>query len=139
MNRPSLEVLERARNKPSQKESDESAIQKCLLAGFLVAFLATPFLGRRIAQDKEFRDKYVPTWYDYTIKKPKNAWTRAELHDQLIEVQAELHDRAIRGDFSPEKLDQMRRHFSGVDPDDDEHGWGKLHPGVDDDEDIEDD
>ena len=106
---------------------------------FLVAFLSTPFLGRRIAQDEQFRKSFIPEWYDFTIEKPTYAWTREELHEQLVELQRQLHERAIAGDFTPDKLDEMRRHFNGVDPKNDPHGWGKLHPGVDDDEDIEDD
>jgi len=104
-----------------------------------VSFLCSPFLGRRIAQDEEFRNSFIPSWYDFTLTKPENPWTRKELHEQMVELQRELHERAIRGDFTPEKLDEMRRHFEGVDPKEDIHGWGKLHPGVDDDEDLEDD
>jgi hypothetical protein len=104
-----------------------------------VTFVCSPFLGRRIAQDEEFRKSFIPSWYDFTLTKPEHAWTRQELHEQMVELQRELHERAIRGDFTPEKLDEMRRHFEGVDPKEDTHGWGKLHPGVDDDEDLEDD
>jgi hypothetical protein len=108
-------------------------------ASFLVAFIATPFLGRKIAQDQDFREKWIPSWYNFNVEKPAQAWTRQELHEQMVEVQRELHERAIRGDFTNEKLEEMRRHLHGVDPEDDEHGWGKIHPGVDDDEDIEED
>jgi hypothetical protein len=104
----------------------------------LATFIITPFLGKKIATDEAFRKAIIPSWYDFSLTKPKSAWTRQELHEQLVEVQRDLHERAIRGDFSPDKMDRMRRHFDGVDPDDDEHGWGRLHPGLDDDEDIED-
>ena len=57
----------------------------------------------------------------------------------MVALQAELHEKAIAGEFTPEKLEEMRRHFAGVDVNNDPHGWGKLHPGVDDDEDLEDD
>lgn len=107
------------------------------VGSFLASFILTPFLGKRIATDENFR-AVVPSWYDFSLSKPASAWTRQELHEQLVEVQKDLHERAIRGEFSPEKLESMRRHFAGVDPDDDEHGWGRLHPGVDDDEDVED-
>ena len=95
-------------------------------------------MGRKIATDADFRAAYIPSWYNFSITQPTSAWTRAELHEQMVEVQRELHERAIRGDFSKEKLESFRRHFDGVDPDDDEHGWGKLHPGVEDDDDLED-
>lgn len=108
------------------------------VGSFLAAFIITPWLGKKIATDEGFRKAIIPSWYDFSLSKPKSAWTRAELHDQIVEVQRELHERAIRGDFSPEKMESMRRHFDGVDPDADEHGWGKLHPGVEDDEEIED-
>jgi hypothetical protein len=121
-----------------QRDS-EHRLQLALGASFLVAFVATPFLGRKIAQDSDFRAKWIPSWYDFTVKKPAQAWSRQELHEQMVEVQRELHERAIRGDFTKEKLEEMRRHLHGVDPEDDEHGWGKIHPGVDDDEDIEED
>jgi hypothetical protein len=108
------------------------------VGSFLATFILTPFLGKKIATDEGFR-KLVPSWYDFSLSKPESAWTRAELHEQLVEVQRDLHERAIRGEFSPEKLEHMRRHFAGVNPDDEDvNGWGKLHPGVDDDEDIED-
>lgn len=138
VNRPSLQKLQKSKTR-SKERDNQHLIQFALVSSFLVAFLSTPFLGRRIAQDDEFRNSYIPKWYDYTLEKPDYAWSREELHEQLVELQRQLHERAIAGDFSPEKLDGMRRHFAGVDPDNDPHGWGKLHPGVDDDEDIEDD
>lgn len=139
MNRPPIHKV-----KPKKKFSDNFndnafVLQFSAASTFLVAFLITPFLGRKIARDEEFRNKFIPSWYDFSMEKPKNAWTRRELHEQYIKLQTELHERAIRGEFTPEKLEEMRRHFDGVDPKEDVHGWGKLHPGVDDDEDIEDD
>uniref|UniRef100_A0A7S2VYU2 Uncharacterized protein n=1 Tax=Eucampia antarctica TaxID=49252 RepID=A0A7S2VYU2_9STRA len=139
VNRPSLEKLNRRSKSRSSDRDNQHLIQFGLVSSFLVAFLSTPFIGKRIAQDEKFREKYIPKWYDYTLEKPDYAWTRAELHEQLVQLQRELHERAIAGDFSPDKLDGMRRHFAGVDPKNDPHGWGKLHPGVEDDEDIEDD
>mmetsp|Transcript_17304 Transcript_17304/g.24436 ORF Transcript_17304/g.24436 Transcript_17304/m.24436 type:complete len:175 (+) Transcript_17304:74-598(+) len=139
INRPSMEVLRKSRLGSEGKRNDQHLIHFAALSSFLVAFLITPFLGRRIAQDEDFRKKYIPKWYDFTMDKPDTAWTREQLHEQLVDLQQELHKRAINGEFTPEKLDEMRRHFAGVDPKNDPHGWGKLHPGVDDDEDIEDD
>lgn len=82
------------------------------------------------------------------MEKPDYAWTRAELHEQMVQLQVELHQRAINGEFTPEKLEEMRRHFDGKDKssssstaeegEEARNGWNKLHPGVDDDEDIED-
>ena len=137
MNRPPIEKITRA--KRSGGSSSDHTMQMALAASFVTVFLATPFLGRKIAQDEEWRKKYIPSFYDYTLEKPANPWTRRQLHEQLVELQRELHEKAIAGEFTPEKLDEMRRHFAGVDPKNDPHGWGKIHPGVDDDEEIEDD
>jgi hypothetical protein len=45
-------------------------MQGGIFAVFLVAFFSMPFLGKKIAQDEEFREKWVPKWYDWTVKKP---------------------------------------------------------------------
>ena len=58
----------------------------------------------------------------------------------MVQLQVDLHKRAINGEFTPEKLEEMRRHFDGKKAPTEEgedNGWNKLHPGVDDDEDIE--
>ena len=115
----------------------EHRMQLALVSSFLVAFVSAAMLGKKIAQDEEFRKNWVPSWYDFSIEKPQHAWTREELHEQMVQVQTELHERAIRGEFTREKLEEMRRHAYGANPEDDEHGWAKLHPGVDDDEEIE--
>jgi len=139
MKRPPIYKVVKQKKFSDNFNDNAFVLQMSIASTFLVAFLITPFLGRKIAQDEEFRKKYIPGWYDFTMERPSNAWTRAELHEQYIQLQRELHERAIRGEFTPEKLDEMRRHFDGVNPKEDVHGWGKLHPGVDDDEDIEDD
>lgn len=113
-----------------------------LLVELIRTLFVTSFFScheQKIATDDEFREKYIPKFYDYSIEKPDYAWTRAELHEQMVQLQMDLHKRAINGEFTPEKLEEMRRHFDGVNPEKDEHGWGKIHPGVDDDEDIEED
>jgi hypothetical protein len=112
---------------------------KYIIASSLVcAFILTPFLGRKIAYDDEFRAKYIPKWFDYTLNKPKNAWTKEELHEQVVLLQQQLHERAINGEFTPEKLDEMRRNLDKK-PEREEYAhFAKLHPGVDDDEDLED-
>lgn len=111
----------------------------CAGVSLLCSFLITPFLGRKIAYDEEFKEKYIPKWYDYTLEKPKNAWTKEELHQELMRLQRELRERAIAGDFTPEKLEEMRRNLQKK-PEREEHAhFAKLHPGVDDDEDVEDD
>mmetsp|Transcript_18415 Transcript_18415/g.25964 ORF Transcript_18415/g.25964 Transcript_18415/m.25964 type:complete len:165 (-) Transcript_18415:1232-1726(-) len=114
VNRPPIEVL-RAKRRVSQQRNGEHAIQKVLLAGFLMAFLATPFFGKRIATDKEFKEKWIPSWYDYSIDKPKSEWTREDFHDQLVKTQTELHQRAIRGEFEPAKLEALRSSFKAID------------------------
>lgn len=106
----------------------------------MCTFLATPFIGRKIAYDKEFRDKYIPKWYDYSLEKPASAWTREELHEQMVMLQKQLHERAIRGEFAPEKLDEMRRDFGREKHENPAYAhFSQLHPGVDDDEELEDD
>eukprot|EP00565_Helicotheca_tamesis_P001724 CAMPEP_0185740886 /NCGR_PEP_ID=MMETSP1171-20130828/38664_1 /TAXON_ID=374046 /ORGANISM="Helicotheca tamensis, Strain CCMP826" /LENGTH=144 /DNA_ID=CAMNT_0028412817 /DNA_START=204 /DNA_END=638 /DNA_ORIENTATION=+ len=139
VNRPPIEKVLKPKKRFGENPNDsQHMLQAVVGMTFFVVFVSTPFLGRRIAQDPKFRDDYIPKWYDFTIPKPSNPNTKERLHEQLVELQRELHERAIAGEFTPEKLEEMRRHFAGVDPKDDPHGWGKLHPGVDDDEDIED-
>lgn len=114
-------------------------LQLGLGMSLLCSFLATPFVGRKIAYDEEFKQKYIPSWYDYTLEKPKSAWTRAELQEHLVKLRTELHERAIRGEFTPEKLEEMRRNLEKK-PEKAEHAhFAQLHPGVDDDEELEDD
>mmetsp|Transcript_8951 Transcript_8951/g.11295 ORF Transcript_8951/g.11295 Transcript_8951/m.11295 type:complete len:213 (+) Transcript_8951:117-755(+) len=114
-------------------------LQLGLGVSLVCSFLATPFIGRKIAYDEEFKQKYIPSWYDYTLEKPKSAWTRAELQEHLVKLRTELHERAIRGEFTPEKLEEMRRNLEKK-PEKAEHAhFAQLHPGVDDDEELEDD
>jgi len=82
--------------------------QAAVAGVFLVLFIAMPFLGRKIARDDDFREKWIPKWYDYTVQKPENPWTREELHEQMLRVQMQLRERAIKGDFAPEKLEQLQ-------------------------------
>mmetsp|Transcript_29548 Transcript_29548/g.45104 ORF Transcript_29548/g.45104 Transcript_29548/m.45104 type:complete len:171 (-) Transcript_29548:78-590(-) len=137
VNRPPIHLVKKKRKFGEGPQDGAHFVQLAAVSSFLCAFVVTPFIGKKIAQDDEFRQKYVPKWYDFSIEKPAYAFTRRELHDQMIQVQNELHQRAIRGEFSPEKLDGMRRHFPNKEVS--EHGWDQLHPGVDDDEDIEED
>jgi hypothetical protein len=64
-----------------------------------------PWLGKKIAPDVEFRTKYIPKWYDYAVTKPNNPWTRQELHKQMIQVQNNLHQRAIADDFEQSNIE----------------------------------
>lgn len=137
----------------NRRQSDEyqsqNKIQFSLFMGLGLAFIVSPILGRKIAQDEEFRQKYVPEWYDFRVKPPKSAWTRQELHDQIVEVERDMRERAIRGDFTPEKLAELKQSLSprsDLSSDDiamaKKYGWGAIHPGVDPgdyDEDDEDD
>lgn len=120
-----------------------TAFQAGLALAFLLTFLATPFIGKRIAQDEEFREKWVPAWYDFTVKQPKNAWTREELHEQMLLAQQEIRNRAIAGDFAPDKLNELQDafqshypHRAGVDRTKIPAGWDRIHPGLDDDEEL---
>mmetsp|Transcript_2486 Transcript_2486/g.2699 ORF Transcript_2486/g.2699 Transcript_2486/m.2699 type:complete len:184 (-) Transcript_2486:173-724(-) len=140
INRPPIEVLQR--KKKRNNRDSEHLIQFAAASAFLAAFLITPFIGKKIARDEEFRKKFIPEWYDFSIEKPDYAWTRQELHEQMVDLKRFLHEQAIAGEFTPEKLDEMRRVFPNQGPKDDLNdlnGWNKLHPGVDDDEDVEDD
>jgi len=137
--------LLKSKRKQSSQNRSENAIQFSLFLSLAVAFVASPFIGKKIAQDKEFRDKYVPEWYDFTVKAPSSAWTRKDLHDQIITAEKELRERAIAGDFSPEKLQEMKQNLAPrSDLTEEDHamaakyGWGRLHPGLDPDDDDED-
>ena len=130
---------------PSEQQKSQTAIQVSLLVSLGLAFIISPVLGRKIAQDDEFREKYVPDWYDFRVKPPKSAWTREELHNQIVEVEKDMRERAIRGDFSPEKLEELRRSLqprSDLSKEDTDmakkYGWGTIHPGIDPDEDDDD-
>jgi|AntRauTorckE5430_2_1112549.scaffolds.fasta_scaffold00579_5 hypothetical protein len=140
VNRPSLDKVKPKRGIFEGPQGNQHYLQFAALSTFLCAFLITPFLGRKIALDHEFRKKYIPSWYDYSLEKPDYAWTRQELHEQMVELQNELAERAIRGEFTPEKIEEMRsqrRQFQGKETN--EHGWDQLHPGLDEDDDLEDD
>lgn len=136
-NRPPIAKIINSKRR-SKTRDREHYVQALVFGSFLGSLALAAFLGKKIATDANFRNTFIPDWYNFSVTQPKSAWTRAELHEQMVQVQRELHERAIRGEFSKEKLDSLRRHFEGVDPDDDEHGWGRLHPGVEDDEDLED-
>jgi len=133
---------------PSRQPQQEGTnrAQLAVLGFFLIGFLASPFIGKKIARDKEFREKYIPSWYDFTIKRPTSGMSREEVHNQILQLQKEIRARAIAGDFSDEKVAKMRRYMEGLDPeqnkefnpDHDQHSWSKLHPGVEGDEDVED-
>ena len=127
-------------------------VQLGVVTLFLVAFMATPLLGKRIAQDDDFRQKWIPSWYDFTVPKPEKPWTREELHEQMIAVQREIRERAIRGDFSPEKLQELQKNLEGVGggggnqqyaahraslaPSQIRKEWARIHPGVEDGEEV---
>jgi len=136
-----------SKNRPkSHAHQSATAIQFSIFISLAIAFIVSPILGKKIATDEEFREKYIPSWYDFRVKPPKSAWTRQELHDQIVEVERDMRERAIRGDFSPEKLDELK---SNLQPRSDlskedlalakKYGWGSIHPGVDPDDYDEDD
>lgn len=133
-------------------------IQVSIVAVFLIAFMSMPILGKKIAKDDEFRKKYIPKWYDYTVTKPNNPWTRQELHEQMIQVQNDLHQRAIAGEFHENNIKQMRNSgkliLNSTTDNDGEEGkqvveesaksinsmykkeWDRIHPGIDNDEKV---
>lgn len=137
---PPEKVIAAKKLKFDQRHRDKQFyFQVALGTTMLCSFLLTPFLGRKIAHDEEFKKKYIPEWYDYSIEKPKSAWTKEELHQQVMQVQYDLHQRAIAGEFTPEKLEDMRRHLQNKPKEEKYAHFAKLHPGVDDDEELEDD
>jgi hypothetical protein len=107
-------------------------MQLGIVAFFLVAFACTPLVGKKMAQDPEFRSKFA--WYDYTVRKPEAPWTRQELHEQMVAVEKELRERAIQGDFDPEKLDALQRQFRKLDRKGESSNypsaWDRIHPGL---------
>jgi hypothetical protein len=136
-------------NNKNQQNNSATAAQAGILVVFLIAFMSTPFIGKKIAQDEEFRKKYVPSWYDYTVKRPENAWTRDELHEQMLQVQHDIHTRAIAGEFTPEKLKELQDamqspnssssvaldelyhpHRHGIDRSKIPKEWDMVHPGL---------
>ena len=123
-------------------------IQLGVVGLFLVAFMATPLIGKKIAQDEEFRNTWVPSWYDFTVPKPDNPWTREELHEQMVAVQREIRERAIRGEFSPDKLEELQKtlegqyalpHRANMPKSAIRKEWGRIHPGVEEGEDVNED
>ena len=130
----------------SDNVKSQNIIQLSLMLSLGAAFIASPFLGKKIAQDTEFREKYIPSWYDFRVKSCDSAWTREELHEQLVEVERNMRERAIRGEFTPEKLASLKRTMeprSDLTQEDldyaEKYGWGRVHPGVDDDDFDDDD
>lgn len=122
----------------SEEYQSANAIQFSLFISLGIAFIISPILGRKIAHDKEFREKYIPEWYDFRIQPPKSAWTRQELHEQIIDVERDMRERAIRGDFTPEKLTELKQSLqprSDLSEEDiamaQKYGWGNIHPGLD--------
>ncbi|KAL3917322.1 MAG: hypothetical protein SGILL_004769, partial [Bacillariaceae sp.] len=85
-------------------------------------------------------------WYDFRVKPPKSAWTREELHNQIVEVEKDMRERAIRGEFTPDKLEELRRSLqprSDLSAEDvdmaKKYNWGTIHPGIDPEDDDDDD
>jgi hypothetical protein len=131
---------------PSKETESATTMQMSMFATLALAFIISPILGKKIAQDEEFREKYVPSWYDFRAPAPKSAWTRQELHGQIVEAERDMRERAIRGEFTPEKLQEMKKGMmprSDLSEEDmklvEKYGWAKLHPGLDDDDDDDDD
>eukprot|EP00977_Amphora_coffeiformis_P019401 scaffold7213_cov166-Amphora_coffeaeformis.AAC.17 len=131
--------------RPSESSSYNTGMaQLGVVTLFLVAFMATPLVGKKIAKDEEFRNKWVPSWYDFTVAKPENPWTREELHEQMIAVQREIRERAIRGEFSAEKLEELQKNLEGqytthratMPQSAIRKEWERIHPGLEEGEDV---
>lgn len=130
------ELMKQGKLPSKRQPKDDGTLSTQLLVGafFIAAFLAMPFWGRLIARDKEFRQKYIPSWYDYTVKQEEGL-TREQIHENILRAQLELRRRAIAGEFAPDKLEALKKKLEAVDADEDEEvdtsHWDKLHPGVD--------
>ena len=147
-------------NKNPYKAGNASNIQLAIVGLFLAVFFSMPSLGRKIAQDDEFRSKYIPSWYDYTIEKPEYAWTREELTAQIERIQMEMHNRAAAGEFTTDKLNALEQRLNNTSSGDSDSekgsssvratktpsesdkeatrraGWDRIHPGMEDDEEF---
>jgi len=122
------------------------ASQAAVAVVFLGLFIMMPFLGRKIARDDEFREKWVPSWYDYTVPRPDKPWTRDELHEQMLMVQQNLRERAIAGEFAPKNLEKMQSKMQGKKDDNDQapsaaaskvpQSWDTFQPALGEEEDY---
>lgn len=112
----------------------QTAWQMSIGLSMFLAFVMTPYLGKRLARDAEFRDK-IPSWYtnSYRIEQPRPSKSREERHQELVAMQKDLHERAIRGEFTEENLKKMQL----LGPDE-PNGWARIHPGEDEDDDDDD-
>eukprot|EP00593_Proboscia_inermis_P008193 CAMPEP_0171322796 /NCGR_PEP_ID=MMETSP0816-20121228/115181_1 /TAXON_ID=420281 /ORGANISM="Proboscia inermis, Strain CCAP1064/1" /LENGTH=233 /DNA_ID=CAMNT_0011821361 /DNA_START=62 /DNA_END=763 /DNA_ORIENTATION=- len=113
-------------------------IQGTLGLSLCLAFIASPFLGQKIAKDDAFREKYVPEWYDCTVKKQKDALPREEYYDRMIDYSIDLHKRAIKGEFAADKLKKRDWEAEGKRNKDSHEDWAKIHPFDDEEDDDED-
>jgi hypothetical protein len=137
-------------NSETTLSGKQHAIQMALLVSMGLAFIASPFLGKKIAQDEDFRNKYIPTWFDFSVKHPPKSsqYTRQQMHTQMLALDEELHDRAQRGEFTPEKLRQLRHKLEHPVAREDvsdadvamaeKYGWNKIHPGLSEEDDEDD-
>lgn len=126
----------------SSGNSTNTFVQSAVLVTFLLAFLASPFLGKKIATDPDFRRRFP--WLDYTVEQPEHAWTRDELHLQMLAVQQHIMERAAQGEFAPEKLERLAEKMQKDEGAGEELSevekrqrvWDRIHPGMEpDDED----
>mmetsp|Transcript_14793 Transcript_14793/g.21119 ORF Transcript_14793/g.21119 Transcript_14793/m.21119 type:complete len:125 (+) Transcript_14793:277-651(+) len=99
-----------------------------------VGFVLSPFLGKKLATDPSYRTM-LPKWYDFTVTQEKGT-TREEFQEMFIELQKELHERAIRGEFSPENWKKIDWYEEATVSSSStaaaslaaEQGWDKVHP-----------
>jgi small subunit ribosomal protein S25e len=156
------------------KTQSQMRLQRNIAIGMVLALLTSPFIGKKVATDDDFRRQYVPTWLlplplrerdaafynnnnhnpnhtntnnggdddsTTTTRSSTSEITREELHERMAQLQHDLHVRALRGDFAPEKLQTLREkrarsRLSKADMDlAEKYNWGRLHPEEDDDDD----
>jgi hypothetical protein len=119
------------------------ALQVVVGATMLAGLVLSPFLGRKLALDPP---DWVPEWYNFRVPQEKGMTSR-EFQDMFIEMQQELHERAIKGEFHPDnmnKIDWSKEDHAGANKtpmtaDDrmqrdlerklaQRHGWDKMQP-----------
>jgi len=119
----------------------EGVTQAVIALSLLFAFIATPFLGKKLAKDEELRNKLESYGYNlYNTPKPREAavYSKEEHFRDLITLSRSLRERAINDDFKPEKLDRMKfnddAEFSDANI---PSGWGRIDLEEDDEDDDE--
>jgi len=122
---------ENAKYSQQQGSADVGYLQGGVVLVLLLGLIVQPYLNKRMLRDPEFKEQYGPYLqlfnFQTTLGRTDHLkpWTREELHEQRIAVERDLRERAIRGDFAnPQAAAEA----------DVPEAWRKIHPGMDQDE-----